>query len=69
MFFLILPKSKCMRNHVKLGVFSKECSAGLQTCTAERSKVPNGQNTNCAMLGSQQFEPKIQQTKIAVTKI
>ena len=38
MFFLILPKSKCMRNHVKLGVFSKECSAGLQTALPESRK-------------------------------
>ena len=55
-----------VRNHVKLGVFSKgiilcggcwlrawQISGGLQTCIAERSKVPNGQNTNCAMLGGQ----------------
>ena len=33
-----------------------QISGGLQTCIAERSKVPNGLNTNCATLGVQQFE-------------
>ena len=29
MMFLIFPKSKCMRNHVKIGVFSKDNDYGL----------------------------------------
>ena len=48
-------KEVVVRNHVKLGVFSKgtilcdgcwlwawQISGGLQTCIAEISKVPNG---------------------------
>ena len=53
--FEVNKNRSVVRNHVKLGVFSKDTllfggywlwawwiSWGLQTCIAERSKVPNG---------------------------